>query len=167
MTASADDLSRLLFQAEQARRAFLSERLARFSLSYGQFAVLDALAREGEMTMTGLARTIVVDRTTLTRTVDGLIIAKLASRRTSPTDRRNVLVALTDAGAALASQLDDELRGAHASIFARLDTQEIESFSRALAKTAARLQVLLSGERFATDFQHSSRNRLELPKFDS
>ncbi|WP_182113092.1 MULTISPECIES: MarR family transcriptional regulator [unclassified Actinotalea] len=64
----------------------------------GQYAALAALANRGPMTPTALAEDQHVQPPPMTRTVNALVEAGLARRDVHPTDGRQVLVHLTDAG---------------------------------------------------------------------
>lgn len=77
-------------------------RLERSSerITDGQYAVLAALANRGPMTPTALAEDQHVQPPPMTRTVNALVEAGLVRRDEHPTDRRQVLVAITDAGLA-------------------------------------------------------------------
>jgi len=139
-----DDLNRLLFLTEQARRAWLSQALAPFSLSFPQWTVVDALAREGVSNMTSLARMVGGDRTTLTRTIDGLVSAGLVDRQVRPDDRRIVLVNLTASGAGLAARIGEAIEPEQTAMFARLAAAETDALSSSLARIYAELQRLLA-----------------------
>ena len=145
MPLQPDDLNRLLFQVEQARRGLLGEALAPLDLNFSQWGVLDALVQEGASTMTSLAKAIGADRTTLTRTVDGLVARGLVTRHTPPEDRRLVLVVLTQAGAAVAEAALDRVGPVHDAICAGLGAGEIAMTSGVLAR------MLTRARRFGAD----------------
>jgi DNA-binding MarR family transcriptional regulator len=67
-------------------------------------------------------------------TVDELEKAGLAERRPSPTDRRARIIAVTDAGKALAEEGDALVEGIHASVLDSLPPEEREVFAGALAR---------------------------------
>ena len=64
----------------------------------GQYSVLHALAKLGPLTPGALAEREHVQPPHITRTVAALVEAGLVSRGEHPTDKRQVLVTLTDAG---------------------------------------------------------------------
>ncbi|WP_199422810.1 MarR family transcriptional regulator [Actinotalea solisilvae] len=66
----------------------------------GQYAVLAALSNRGPMTPTALAEDQHVQPPPMTRTVNALVEAGLVRRDEHPTDRRQVLVHITEAGQA-------------------------------------------------------------------
>lgn len=75
-------------------------RLERSSdrITDGQYAVLAALTNRGPMTPTALAEDQHVQPPPMTRTINALAEAGLVRRDEHPTDRRQVLVSITDAG---------------------------------------------------------------------
>ena len=75
-------------------------RLERSSeeITDGQYSVLAALSKQGAMTPGELADREHVQPPSMTRTVARLVEVGLASRSEHPTDRRQVLVAITPAG---------------------------------------------------------------------
>jgi DNA-binding MarR family transcriptional regulator len=91
-------------------------------VSVSQCYALDALGEFGEMTMVQLARKMFLDKSTMTRVVDGLIQRELAARRFDDADRRVIWIGLTPAG----RQLVAEIR-----------TQQIESLRQILERIPA------------------------------
>jgi DNA-binding MarR family transcriptional regulator len=87
--------------------ARLSRRLraqAGDDLSVTQFSALAVLERHGEMTPGELAGHERVRPPSMTRTVAALEAAHLVARRPHPTDRRQVVLAVTEAGSTLLSE---------------------------------------------------------------
>lgn len=83
-------------------RAVRRLRLERSSerITDGQYAALAALANRGPMTPTALAEDQHVQPPPMTRTINVLAQAGLVRRDDHPTDRRQVVVSITDAGLA-------------------------------------------------------------------
>jgi DNA-binding MarR family transcriptional regulator len=67
-------------------------------VTVSQCYTLDVLGEHGEMSMVQLARKMFLDKSTMTRVVDGLIERELVVRRFDDSDRRLIYVALTAAG---------------------------------------------------------------------
>jgi DNA-binding MarR family transcriptional regulator len=67
-------------------------------VSVSQCYTLDTLGEHGEMSMVQLARKMFLDKSTMTRVVDGLIERELVARRFDENDRRVIYVTLTAAG---------------------------------------------------------------------
>lgn len=92
--------------------------LAPFGLKVGEFDVLASLRRAGaphELTPTNLGRQLLLSSGAMTNRLDRLEAAGLVSRRPDPSDRRGVLVGLTDLGlqtvdAAVEEHLANEVR---------------------------------------------------------
>ncbi|WP_297511437.1 MarR family winged helix-turn-helix transcriptional regulator [uncultured Caulobacter sp.] len=145
MPLDIDDLNRLLFQTEQARRLLVGDRLSPHGLMFGQWLALDALHKEGLSSMTALAAMVGVDRTTLTRTIDGLVAAGHVARATPARDRRLVLVDLTPSGRTLTEAVQADLAQTHASVFAGLSRAELDQLSVLLARSLAQIR-LAAGE---------------------
>lgn len=69
-------------------------------ISDGQYAVLAALSNRGPTTPTALAEDEQVQPPHITRMINALVAAGLARRGSHPTDRRQVVVSITEAGQA-------------------------------------------------------------------
>jgi len=70
-------------------------------LSYAQYGLLFGLAEQGELCATDLASVADVAPSTATKMLDRLVEAGLVARVRSDLDRRVVMVALTERGAAI------------------------------------------------------------------
>ena len=83
-------------------RAVRRLRLERSSerITDGQYAALAALSNRGPMTPTALAEDQHVQPPPMTRTINVLAEADLVRRDEHPTDRRQVIVSITEAGLA-------------------------------------------------------------------
>lgn len=97
----------------------------------GQYAVLAALANRGPMTPTALAEDQHVQPPPMTRTVNALVEAGLVRRDEHPTDRRQVLVSITDAGLAEVRETRRRRTEWLAVRLATLEPQEREVLARA------------------------------------
>ncbi len=141
MPLDIDDLNRLLFQTEQARRLLVGDRLSEHGIIFGQWLVLDALYKEGLSSMTALAAVIGADRTTLTRTIDGLVNVGYVERKTPAQDRRLVVVDLTAAGKALVEAVLASLAPTHETVFAGFSRQDMDALSVLLARSLAQIKL--------------------------
>jgi DNA-binding MarR family transcriptional regulator len=129
-------LARVL-EAAQRKRAYPLER--------AEFIILRQLAEAGPQSVGTLARTLLLDDSTMTRQVAALEEKKLVARRPDPSDRRAGRVAATAAGQKAMAEMRD-LRAARiagyvadwteaerqtlAGLLARLNATLIESLSR-------------------------------------
>ncbi len=76
-------------------------------LTYPQYLAMMALWEASPQTVGALGRKLSLDSGTLTPLFKRLEIAGLVARQRDPEDQRRVLIALTDAGAALKTQAAD------------------------------------------------------------
>lgn len=124
------------------RDARLETILKPLGLSLPRHRALSVIATQEPCTMTELAELSVVDRTTLTRTVDQLVTAGLVARATPPEDRRQVVLTLTEEGRVAC-------RGSLQAIY-RLNREMLEELSeeeqRILARAFQRFLTQLVAE---------------------
>ena len=95
--------------------------------------LLELDADEG-CTVRALADAAGVASPTATRTLDGLEREGIVTRRPSETDRRSVLVDLTERGRKLMLEAREARRAARAELYARLDAQEQQEAERTLRR---------------------------------
>jgi DNA-binding MarR family transcriptional regulator len=92
--------SELRISVMRLRRRLANERHPDNDLSLGAMAVLAVLNRRGEMTLGALAEAEGVQPPSMTRTVNCLEEGGYVVRRPGETDRRQVLIVITDLGRA-------------------------------------------------------------------
>src|SRR4029450_3005065 len=101
MDVSAPPLSAnlcwLLSTASHSLTTEMTRAMEGLGVSPRGFSVLTT-ALSGAYTETELARIVGLDKTTMVATIDELEAGGLAERRSSPTDRRARVIAVTDAG---------------------------------------------------------------------
>jgi DNA-binding MarR family transcriptional regulator len=97
-------LRRIAFEGEHAER--MASLGGRMKLSPGVIKTLVRLAKHDGVSMGDMARGIGVDPSYITALVDDLDTRGLARREPSPDDRRVKIIVLTDAGRALATEID-------------------------------------------------------------
>ena len=88
----------LFVQTVNRRNRDFAPKLSDVSLSLADWRALSVMNRLDSCLMSELADFTTVDRTTLTRTVDGLVKRGLAARSASAQDRRQVRVEMTEKG---------------------------------------------------------------------
>ena len=96
------ELSRLLVSV-----AYRSLEVPAEPLPLPQFRALTVLARQGPCSAGGLAEALDQVGSTVTRMCDKLVAAGLVTRQNRPDNRREVEVAITDAGRQLVDQVLD------------------------------------------------------------
>ena len=97
-------LRRIAFEGEHAER--MASLGGRMKLSPGVIKTLVRLAKHDGVSMGDMARGIGCDPSYITALVDDLDERGLACREPSPDDRRVKIIVLTDAGRALATEID-------------------------------------------------------------
>ena len=115
-------------------------------VTMAQAKILRILENEGELHMSELVRRLGIALSTLSGHVDRLVDQGLVARRDDPSDRRQVLVAPTQAAHDLVEQFR-ELNTAHLRGLLRLMTHEerldivraFRHFTRAIERSAAAL----------------------------
>lgn len=134
-------LSYLLYQTEQHRRAVASDLLSQHGLTFAKWVAMISLRRFGDLSMTRLAKLAATDRTTLTRSIDSLIADGLVAREASPSDRRIVVVCLTDTGRILLEKIRAEIRPLNRDVCANLTAEEQAAMTGYLQKMLTGLIV--------------------------
>ncbi|MGA0602708.1 MarR family winged helix-turn-helix transcriptional regulator [Caulobacter sp. KR2-114] len=80
------------------RDSALDQGLRPLGLSTSRYRVLGVLVRFGRTRMTDLANLTAMDRTSLTRIADQMVQAGLVARTSTPKDRRQVFLEITETG---------------------------------------------------------------------
>jgi DNA-binding MarR family transcriptional regulator len=132
--APEDYLLHLMAATATFREAALDQALRPLELNVSRYRVLSALMRCGDSTMSDLASFVAVDRTTLTRVADSLVAAGLVSRIADDTDRRRVLLSLTDAGRELYRRGAEVFRVSNADVCAGAPPAAMRGLARTLVK---------------------------------
>ncbi|MBO1752196.1 MarR family transcriptional regulator [Actinotalea sp. BY-33] len=110
------------------------------TITDGQYAVLAALSNRGAMTPSALAEHEHVQPPPMTRTLNALVAAGLVQREEHPTDRRQVLMSITEAGEAEVRETRRRRNAWLADRLAELDPAERE----VLAQAAVLLRKLVA-----------------------
>jgi DNA-binding MarR family transcriptional regulator len=113
-----------LSKANQAAARFLSERLAASNVTAVQGVVLNFLSEEDEVTSKQLGQRTKLDSATLTGILDRLEAMGLVERRANPTDRRAILICLTEKGKKLASDVHKTIEKANGELLSGFGIQE-------------------------------------------
>ncbi len=115
----------------------LDEVFARFGLGGWEFDVLATLRRSGapyQLTAGALLSSMMVTSATMTNRIDRLEERDLIRRDRDRSDRRVVLVSLTEAGRAVVDDVLPEHAANEERLLASLSTRERESLARLLRK---------------------------------
>jgi|SRR5690349_20295479 len=127
--SAVDGLAQLSFVIQ----GLLERRAAEHDLSIIQTRLLGVL-RDRKPTMNELARFLGVDKSSVTGLVDRAERRGLVTRVPSATDRRAVLVCLTDDGRFLVSQAAARFEADVSALLSRLPPRERETLSRIVSR---------------------------------
>ena len=147
-----ENLGWLLATVSHAFTTELTAKLEAVSVTPRAHCVL-ATALQGEYTQTALAQAIGLDKTTMVVTIDALERAGLVERRTSSTDRRARVIAVTAAGRRKVAEGEALVAEVQADVLSSLPARQREGL-------LAALQTLV-GDRLCTtaECSHPVRRR--------
>ncbi|GGR92779.1 MarR family winged helix-turn-helix transcriptional regulator [Deinococcus sedimenti] len=111
-----------------------------------QCLILSTLHREGPQTLTALTRSLNLDKAWLSRSTDDLAQDGHLIKAPHPSDRRALLLQLTEAGQDAARTLDTNLNAQSARVLARLPTGDRDQALRLLGTLSAALEAELHGD---------------------
>jgi DNA-binding MarR family transcriptional regulator len=80
----------------------------------------------GEATTVQLTRNLLLDKSTLSRTIDGLVKQGLVERKEHPTDRRYTTLILTDQGVKICEEINQANDHTYKNILLQLPSDEVE-----------------------------------------
>ncbi len=133
-------LAKLLVVAAALEREAERELKVSFGLTFSQFRVLSILKRTGEVSQREVAEALGVTPAVITRQADVLVGRGLMSQRTSPTSRREKLVALQPRGEEAVEQagvlVNNRLKPLMHSLSLKDETAFEQIIDRLAAKTA-------------------------------
>jgi DNA-binding MarR family transcriptional regulator len=144
----------LLFQAAHRRDILSDNALEAVGLSLMQWRVLAVARRIENGTMTSLARYSGSERTTLTRTVDQLVERGLVTRWIPDSDRRQVNLAVTEAGEVHYAQAAAVMRARNRRTLARINPRRLRDATRILQHL---LQGVIEDDAIARDLLNFGR----------
>lgn len=127
-----------VLEADQARE------LERRGLTQPRTHLLWVLYHGGPVTQAQLAETIGVTPRHVTTLVDALEATGFARREPHPTDRRAVLVHLTERGLSIMETMDAEHRALGADLVDGLDAETVRVAASTLQHVLTRLQTLVT-----------------------
>jgi DNA-binding MarR family transcriptional regulator len=127
----------LIRRAHQHAVAAFAEQLSARDLTPVQFAILQALDAEGDMTLTHLVDAIALDAATCGSTLDRLEAKGWVVRVASTADRRRKHLHLTDGGRRLLAQAWPAVQRSQQQIVQRLSKLEQRELVRLLRKLIA------------------------------
>lgn len=147
--AAEVDLSRMighLLRAVQQVHVAIWSDLFPAGLTSAQFAVLNVLARDGQLTQTALRSRARLDRSTAADVIRRLVARRLLSQVKDPDDARRRVVRLTNAGRALYAEAAQRALQVNDAMLQGLDDGQ-------RATLLDLLNVLLTQHRGLLDYQ--------------
>lgn len=117
-------------------RRHLAASLASAGLSGAQYLMLRYLTESGPTNPTVLAEAFGVSLSSITNTVKRMVRDGLVRRYEDETNRRYVLVEVTDKGRQLLEQTETERRRILRAIFGKLSNEELNMFTELVQKLA-------------------------------
>jgi DNA-binding MarR family transcriptional regulator len=136
MSAETFSESMELFFRTMRRARTKSGDIEVTGLSMPQFVLLVPLIDGRERSVRELAEAAAVASPTATRMLDALVRDGVVQRRPSETDRRSVLVDLTDHGRAVLDAAHERTRARRADLYERLEPAERDDAERILRRLA-------------------------------
>jgi DNA-binding MarR family transcriptional regulator len=115
----------------------MEAEVAPHGLTSLQFTLLRVFLQGEEWTATQLAQVLPVHVSRISRMVSRLVDRGLLSRRRPRSDRRIVLLSLTDEGTALTSELDRRVRAFDARLAEGVSEEEMAALASATSKIVA------------------------------
>lgn len=119
-----------------------AERMMRELFSPLQMHALFTLSCEGKLSMSDLARRIVVSKQQLTPIVDKLIAMELVIREHDQVDRRNVTIRLSEKGQEFIKDRRTEMSEIFAETLTHLSAEDVDILSRSSAEITTVLNKL-------------------------
>jgi DNA-binding MarR family transcriptional regulator len=127
-----EQLFYLLFQLVRRRDAQFDAEIAPLGLTLAGWRTLAVVRRIAVCSMKDLSRYSTIDRTTLTRSVDQLVEDGLIERRVPASDRRLVVLSLTDAGEQLYAEAVGKLVALNRRLLVDIDASAQRQLARAM-----------------------------------
>jgi DNA-binding MarR family transcriptional regulator len=124
----------ILQQTAQLLQAAVDARLRAHGLNWQRAAVLVVLRTHGPQPVTALARFVLLHTQSMTDVIDRLEQAGLVQRTRHPTDRRQVLVALTAAGQDAAVAADAAMTEVSATVFGAVSLRDLTQIAALLPR---------------------------------
>jgi DNA-binding MarR family transcriptional regulator len=116
------------------RMGFLERDEARCcSMSLSRCQVLVEIGRSGKLSLVELSARMGLEKSTVSRLVDGLVEDGLAERKESPEDRRYLLIGLSARGEKLWLEIEDRMGAFVAQAWSRVPEERRESVLESLA----------------------------------
>ena len=104
------------------------ELAIRDGLSLTQFHVLSALKEQKSISIISLSKDIGLDKSTISRTIDGLVKLNLVNRKENPANRRYTISVLTENGEEVVNSINRENNLLYESVLKKFPFELVEPF---------------------------------------
>jgi len=115
----------LLNSSQNAVSLYLKQELQQFNVTPAQYALLKCLWEKNEQTPSQLATALHLDSSTITGILARLEEKKLVSRNFCATDRRRIIVCLTDEGWKLQPPIEELIDRVNESVTVNIPRDEL------------------------------------------
>ena len=133
----AADLEACVMRLETAVFKGMTEEVEEYDLTHVEFTLLRACMEKGECTATELARVLPVDASRISRIVNTLVDAGSLRRRRLRSDRRTVMLTLTEEGRDLTRQLHERMQAYYARLVAGISSEDLHVLESATTRILA------------------------------
>ena len=123
-----DKITETMDRIHRKMRAKLSNELSQGKITIPQYHILEHLNDKGETTMREVADYLFVTPPAVTGLVDKLVKMNLAKRNASSSDRRIIIVSLTQKGKTVILKIKNQSNELFFSIFKGFSSQDRKSF---------------------------------------
>lgn len=124
----------------------MTRGLAGYGLTPARARLVWVLHHEGALTQRALADALKVSPRNITGLVDGLVTTGYVTREPHPTDRRAILVSLTENGASTLAQMDQSHQELAQLLFGDMSARQLGAFVNGLGHVLSRLREGLKAE---------------------
>lgn len=136
LQADAAELHRVLSGLIRVYSFRDRDRICCYDVSVTQSNALEALVRQGPLTLNELAAELYLEKSTTSRVVDALERKGYVARRTHPEDRRALLLDVTDAGERLYRCIEDDILQEETRLLAEFAPEVRAGMTRLLGRLA-------------------------------
>ncbi len=119
--SAAQDLQDLVIRLQRKMEFFDDLQSSCCGVSFAQCHALAAIRRAGKISLNDLAAGMSLDKSTVSRTVDNLVKAKMALRDPVPADRRCVTIRLSAQGLRAIHEVEAGLSQCFESLYRSID----------------------------------------------
>ncbi len=112
------------------------DRICCYDVSVSQCYALEALVRQGGMTLNDLAAHLYLDKSTASRVVDSLERKEYVTRVPHPSDRRAVLLEATSTGRDLYHRIEGDILAEERALLADFDPEIRRAMTHLIARLA-------------------------------